>query len=128
MERMKLILALAALSLSGCMFHNVQTHTMLDRTVCPDPPPAHPDAIVGSTPCVVLPENKHTLNYNLPYRYIRSRTGGSSSGVLPMNGEPAFEDTKHSDYDVSRDGVHWFHLLGEICWKDLKKALPEAIK
>lgn len=53
---MKSLLIVAALSLTGCMFHNVHTNTALDRTVCPDPPPVHPGAIIGSTPCVVLPE------------------------------------------------------------------------
>jgi len=53
---MKSLLIVAALSLTGCMFHNVHTNTALDRTVCPDPPPVRPDAIIGSTPCKVLPE------------------------------------------------------------------------
>lgn len=48
-------LALIALLLTGCAKHPVASVPGIPRgvdVVCPDPPPLHPDVLVGSTPCV----------------------------------------------------------------------------
>ncbi len=55
------LLAIIAMGLAGCVFRNIPGPTVFDYIVCPDPPPLHPDVIVGSTPCMWKPGSPPAL-------------------------------------------------------------------
>lgn len=52
-------LMLAALALSSCSWHYGTRAVLFNGyrydVLCPDPPPLHPDVIIGSTPCIFVP-------------------------------------------------------------------------
>ncbi len=60
-------------------------------------------------------EQKQNARQKTAMRYIR-RNCGSISYHDPIAGN-YYEDVKDSDYDVSGDAKHWFHLVGEICYQ-----------
>jgi len=65
-------------------------------------------------PCVAVGQE-----YNP--RYIRDNDTQMAILEGDLRGGPILERASCRDIDVSEDGVHWYHLLGGICFQDCER-------
>src|SRR5712692_9571784 len=69
----------------------------------------------GGNPIVTKEQNRNQALAT--FRYIR-RSGGGRLTTQETPKSVPYEDAYYADYDISKDGKHWFHLIGERCFWD----------